>query len=201
MIDMVRSRSMIAGDTDYTGVSMNDILSHLRDWRQMTTDTVATLQKLRDSVRQNPQIFEEPKEVEAYLNYFCDLFNRYAFDFGRLVMELPGGVQEAHVEIVRQLYESSRFEENHCVEFKREFITHALKNEQARPALDTIYAETRDTVIDYKDLSNLVPRLRTFVGSRPSEPILQVKPGAWGISLDLRQVWARLRSRWSSKAD
>lgn len=193
---MPRERSFLAGATDYTGVSMDDILAHVRDWRDLTEETIQTLKRLRTRVEGQAEIFEEPRPVLRFIDYFCDLFDRYAFDFGRLVHELPGGATESHVEIISQLYKSSRFEEERCIRFNNDFIEHGLRDERARPILDRVYAESRDMLIDYRDLSNLVPRLRTFISSPRAPEVVELKPGAWGFNFNLREAGRRLRKWW-----
>lgn len=197
---MTRKRSMIAGFTDYTCVGIGDIIAHLRDWQTMAEETVTKLRKLQAKVEANRDIFESPTAATRYIDRFCDLFDRYASDFRRLVEEMPRGVRQSHIESISQIYESSRFEEQACIAFKQRFIEHDLKNEKARPVLDDIYSETRDTVIDYLDLSNLAVRLRALVtSSSQSEEILKLQPGAWGVSLDLKALGRRVRGCWSQK--
>ena len=155
----------MAGMTDYTGVSKDVILSHLRGWRHSTADTIKTLRGLHDQVEAHKEKLDWPNEIIWFIDFFIDLFKRYAGDFARLLKELPHNVSDAHVQIVRQIYDSSKLEERLCVKFKQEHIELRLKDESLRWLVDRIYAETRDMIIDYRDLSNVVPRLRTFVGT------------------------------------
>lgn len=195
----MRQRALLAGCTDYTGVSLEDILAHLREWLEMTKETTIALASLKSKVNSQSAIFEHPQAVVDYIDCFCDLFERYASDFRRLVKEIPEGVRQSHVEIISQLYKSSCLEENHCVQFNRDFILHSLKDERARGLLDSIYAETRDTLIDYRDLSNLVPRLRTFISPLTPAPMVDIKPTVWGVGLDLKEIWRRLSDWWRQR--
>lgn len=154
----------MAGMTDYTGVSMDVILAHLSDWRDSTADTIKNLKNLRDQVETNRNKLDRPNEIIDFIDYFVDLFKRYEGDFARLLAEMPRGVNDAHVQIMRQIYDSSKLEERLCVTFKQDHIELSLKDESLRWLVDKIYQETRGMIIDYCDLSNAVPRLRTFVG-------------------------------------
>jgi len=160
-----RRRSIFAGATDYTGVPMEAILSRLRNWRENTASTVKELSQLRTEVEANQDRLDWPQEILEYIDFFIDLLGRYVGDFDRLLTELPRSVSEAHVQIVRQIYDSASHEERHCVRFTNEHINRHLKDESLRWLVDNIYSESRDVLIDYKDLSNLVPRLRTYVGT------------------------------------
>lgn len=162
---MKRQRAFIAGGTDYTGMPMDDILSHLKDWRDNTVQTMQKLSELKTSALRHRDRLDSPGNIIEFLDFFIDRFDRYAGDFSRLVGELPHGVAEAHIEIVRQIYMSSEHEDDFCVRFKNDQIERSLKDERMRGLVDEIYGQSRDMVIDYRDLSNLVPRLRTFLGT------------------------------------
>jgi hypothetical protein len=161
-------RSMMAGMTDYTGVPLDDIVSHLRDWRDGTADTIKNLRGLNERVKVEKARLDGPTDILRYLDFFIDLFSRYLVDFERLLPELPENVSDAHIEMVRQIYDSSRQEDRTCVSFKQEHIERGLKDESLRPLVDNVYQETRGMIIDYRDLSNLIHRLRTFVGIAPN---------------------------------
>ena len=150
--------------TDYTGIQMDVILSHLRDWRDNTAGSEEELRRLQGKVKAHRDRIDDPDDVLDFIDVVLDLFGRYSGDFQRLLAELPRGVTDGHVEVVKQIYDSAALEDRRCVQFKQEHIERGLKDESLRPLVDRIYQESRDMLIDYKDLSNLVPRLRTFVG-------------------------------------
>lgn len=189
----------MAGMTDYTGVPLSDILNHLGEWTAETGTVIDTLKGERAVVETQRSKFEFPKDIVRYIDYFIDLLSRYRSDFKRVIAEIPAGVRDVHVEILTQIARSSRYEEEHCVEFKRQHITHRLPDESVRADLDTIYGETRSMLVDYRDLSNLVLRLRTFVGSSSaSKPeVVSLKPGLWGVSVDLKQAARRIGLWWN----
>ncbi|HQF21741.1 MAG TPA: hypothetical protein PLT37_10940 [Kiritimatiellia bacterium] len=200
---MTRKRALAAGFTDYTGVSMDDMLAHLRDWKTNTDNTIALLEKHLATVLKNAERLDKPDELESFITHFLDLFRRYSADFGRLLAELPQSVEERHIDIVRQIYDSSQHEDGLCVMFKREHISRPLKDESLRVSLiDRIYGDTRDMIVDYVDLNNLVHRLRTFVGTKTvttnhltSDDIdaFELKPNFFGIGLNLNHIIKRVR--------
>lgn len=146
---------------------MDVILSHLRDWRDNTVGSIKELKRLKGEVEAHQERIDEPKDILDYINYFLDLFTRYVGDFKRLLTELPRSVSDAHVQLVRQIFDSASREDRLCVIFKSEHIERGLKDEGLRWLVDRIYSESRSMLIDYRDLSNLVSRLRTFVGTTP----------------------------------
>jgi GGDEF domain-containing protein len=163
----VRKRSLMAGMTDYTGVSMDVILAHLRDWRDETAGAIEALRRLDRAVDQHRNDLNWPDEIRGYVEFFIDLLGRYLGDFDRLLSEMPRLVTAAHVEIVQQIYDSASHEEEYCLRFKRDHIVRPMKDEELRWLGDDIYEQSKSMMIDYHDLSNLVRRLRTFVATAP----------------------------------
>jgi hypothetical protein len=161
---MVLKRSIMVGMTNYTGAAFEDILAHPREWRDATIEDIRQLRQLRLQVEANRTRLDRPGVILSFIDHFIGLFPRYLGDFQRLLQELPGGVGERHVEIVRQLYESSDEEQHYCTIFTQRHIDRDLKDEEMRGLLDEIYAVVRGRLNDYQDLSNLRPRLATFVG-------------------------------------
>lgn len=200
---MTYERHYLAGWTDYTGVTLEDITQHPRDWEKSTRETIMLLEKYRNSAEEKSGLLENPREVISYLNFFIDLFSRYLGDLQRLVREIPFGVTKAHIEIVNQLYHSSKIEDKTTVHFKNDWVYKSLPHEEMRSLLDAIYAETRNMLIDYRDLSNLVLRLKTFMSERDaSTEILsdfELKPSFFGIGLNLNRVLARVRNWWKER--
>lgn len=143
---------------------MEDILSHLRNWRDDTSRCVEDLQRFEGEVEAHRQEFYTPDDVLAYIRFFIDLLGRYAADFERLVTEMPESVTEAHVEIVHQIYDSAVLERDRGIRFAGDQVEGGVKDEAVRWLVDGIYQQSAGMLADYDDLSNLVPRLRTFVG-------------------------------------
>ena len=199
---MTFERNTFAGMTDYTGVALADILVHLREWEQSTVDTAAKLQGHLVRAQAAADRLERPREVFAFCSRFSALFARYAADLHRLVTELPNGVREAHVKIVRQLYESARHEDDSILRFRNDCVYDSVKDESLRPLLELIYTDAREVVVDFQDLSNLAPRLETFVGSETPREIftdLHLKPNLFGIGWNLNRTLGRLSKWWESR--
>ena len=63
----------MAGMTDYTGVSMDAILAHIRDWRDETAKCVEALKRLQEEVRRHREQLDQPDEIAVYAGFFIDL--------------------------------------------------------------------------------------------------------------------------------
>jgi len=166
---MGERRINIQGIQDYTGVSLEDIIEDLKNWHSYTGETILRLKELKKEAQANFERLEEAEEIIEYISYCIILFQGYKADFKRLLDDIIQGVEERHVEIVKQIFESSRDEERyHNREFKREHIAKELKDESLRPLLDEIYSLVGGELLYNINLHNLSRRLQTFVGSTVS---------------------------------
>jgi hypothetical protein len=203
---MARQRSMIAGMTDYTGVPLDDILQHMRAWRENLTGDVVALGHMAARLQALPD-GPEKGGGRDHARYFSDLLGRYIADFDRLIAELPAGVRPRHVEMVGQLFESSRQAEDSCVLFKQRYRLDMRGDEDPAVAIcSEIYVRTREAVIDLLDLSNVLLRLQTYVGEpaivSPSAPIsdaLELKPNVFGLGINLNYIIGKFIRRKPSK--
>lgn len=204
---MTRNRDMIAGMTDYTGVSLEDIMAHIHEWHDNTNAAITRLQQLKQRVTAERKSLWRAEDVIDYIDYFNDLFSRYAYDFQRLSNEMKDAVQEKHIETISQIFESSHMEERHCVEFKNEHINRTLEDESNRRLLDEIYEVTRGLIIDYKDLSNVRRRLITFIEKKPQPvqekidnvDLMELKPNFFGIGLNINNIIKRITDKFKKK--
>jgi hypothetical protein len=73
---------------------------------------------------------------------------------------MPDGLVEAHIETVKQLYESAKLEEDYAIRFKNDWVHKTLPHEEMRPLPDDIYGDTRNLIrfkgedaelVDYED--------------------------------------------------
>ena len=206
---MTRRRSILRGSTDYTGVPLEDIYEHLKEWRKSTAEMLRNLSKYKTEVIENEPKIEHASTVIIFINSSIDLFNRFLSDFDRILDELPYQVTAPHIEIIDQIYRRSELHEQSCVRFKQDHIETSLRDESMRPLLDAIYADTRDEIVNYSDLSNLITRLRTYIGaglnksrrriSADDIEAFELKPNIFGIGLNLNYLIKKVKQLLSRK--
>jgi hypothetical protein len=182
----------MAGMTDYTGVSLEDILVHLREWKEYTERTIAELEQLKKAVHDAAGRLHNSRGMVDYIDYFTGLFSRFASEFDRLIRELPTGVRQSHVDAVRSIYKSSQFEDGVCLQFKREHIERHIEDDSLRySVVDEIYGKSRDLLANNLDLSNLAPRLQALVGTSIQTEVFQLKPNFHGIGVDFKALFRK----------
>jgi hypothetical protein len=202
---MSRKRSFIAGGTDYTGYTLDVILDDLVSLRDFTRESITKLKSFAKNVKRQDAKIEGSDYVIGYINFFIDLFQRYLGDFERLIRELPEGVRPRHIEIVDQIHQSSVFEEQRCIKFKYDYVENQGE-EQLSSLLSSIYYYSRQLLIDYKDLSNLNLRLKTFVSTGEPQPSheealksIELKPNFYGIGINFNHIIGRMRNVFPKK--
>jgi len=204
---MTKQRDAIRGGTDYTGVSLEDIYDHFREWRESTNILIKKLTGFKSEAIQNKKNIDHIHDIIDFIDLSVDLFGRFLSEWDRLLAEIPRGVTEAHIEILSQIIGRSEFHEKSCVQFKRDHIEKSLRDESMRPLLDHIYAETRNEIINYSDLYNVIPRLKTYVGSKlkgddrqrltvDDTEVLELKPNVFGIGLNFNYLIPKLSDSW-----
>jgi DNA-binding transcriptional MerR regulator len=201
---MARQRSALRGGTDYTGVSLKDIYEHLREWRDSTQALIQKLTEYKSQATENKNRLDHAEDINHFIDISIDLFKRFLSDYDRLLVEIPKGITDAHIEILAQIISRSDYHEDYCVRFKNEHIEKSLRDESMRPLLDNIYAETRDEIINYSDLHNVIPRLKTYIGIKLKQEdnhgltiddteAIELKPNIFGIGLNLNYIIKRLK--------
>jgi hypothetical protein len=205
---MVLIRSAIAGDTDYTGTTLEDLQRNLFDWRNDTEVTIDELYMLRDQVIENSGRIDRSENVLEFIDLIAEGLEKILVDLERLIEELPVSVEPRHPELVKQLASLGKELEAVCLDFKYEHINKSLKDEDLRFLLDGVYKQPRSQLLDYRDLSNLAYRLKTFVGTRPitgnisidDVDVFELKPNVCGFGINLNHVIKRALNLWRARS-
>ncbi len=146
---------------------LEDVLEHLRLWKSETLATIEALRSSCEEVEQHARQLENPRAVGEYIDFFVDLFDRWAADFERFILEVPLKIEREHIDALRQIASNSAVEQRRCVVFRDKWINKILPFEQMRPLLDEISLLTRDQLSDYRELNLAAARLETLGGSGP----------------------------------
>jgi len=183
---MEMGRYNIQGLRDYTGVSLQDIITDLEDWHYKTGEVIRSLKELKVETEINAERLEDVESIIGYIDYCEDLFQGYESDFKRILDEISERVEDRHIESLQQIFKSSRDEEkSHNREFKREHFAKTLKDESMRPLLSEIYCLTGNQLLHNINLNSLSQRLKTFVGRKKKRKIINnpwvIGVGVWII--------------------
>jgi hypothetical protein len=184
-------------------------MSPSTEWRKTTNDLIQHLKSFRTQATENRKNIDHVDDVIAFIDSSIDLFGHFLNDWDRILEEVPSEVTAAHIDMLSQILSASEYHEKYCVDFKHEHIEHDLRDESMRPLLDEIYAETRDEVINYSDLHNAIPRLKTYLGKSlekekhgltiEDSEILELKPNIFGIGVNINYLIKRVKQLFKKK--
>lgn len=162
-----RQLTLLGGWTDYSIASFELIISDLEeDYLPPTIEARKKLEELKKEVKANFERLDEPEEIINYIECCIILFQSFEYDLKRVLNELSNGVENRHVDIIKQIWERSCYEEKYSNrEFKNEHII-GLDDGPAHSLLSEIYSVSGNLLVHNKNLGDLSRRLKTFVGSR-----------------------------------
>ena len=161
---MVRRKSIMAGMTDYTGYSLDEIREELGDWINSTKSVIEALKEHDAKVVENELKIDRPHIIRGYIEYWGDLLMKFEYELNRLIFAVNSRVESRHVELARQLFELSQLEDKTCIRFAMDHLEGRIKDESQRHFLDRIYADVRGLLGSLLDISNVAYQLKTYVG-------------------------------------
>jgi hypothetical protein len=180
-----RELDPLAGDA----TTLERVVEHLRAWRADTADTIERLRAHRIQIDEHSRQLENPRAALEYLEFFTGFFERAIADLERIAAELPQGAQPAHLDALRQIASNSAAEQRRCVQFRDRWINKPLPFEQQRPLLNAISTDTRDQLLDYRELASAAARLAELAAADPSNA--SPRPPADLQSPDRRALFTR----------
>jgi hypothetical protein len=164
-------------------MTIEAVMQQLRARWNGARGAAAALRELRGQVDANERQLEGPNAARDYIDYFADLFERFAAEIERIASELGEGVQRAHVDALRQIANNSAADQRRAGMFRDKWINKPLPYETMRPLLSSISNTTRDEINALRTLTEVAAALEPELARPQQEP-----PGA----LDRRQLFTRL---------
>ena len=156
----------------YTGfpifnvATLMDIIGHVIELTDEVNDTSNNLKKYKQEVTKNREQIDNPGEIIGYIEYAIIIMEKYSIELRRLTKELNQSVKEQHVISFEQLCEDVIYNDKYNnKEFKREHIARDLKNEEFRPLLSNIYADTGNVLYSLRICADIGKRLKALVGA------------------------------------
>jgi hypothetical protein len=194
---MVISRSGLAGCSDFSAATLDELVDQFRQWRDIVRETQAAIRR-----HEHSESGGVPKNAEArsFLRFALAELDGFDSNLSRLVQELPGGVTHGHVLLVRTMNSRNDQFRQHCIAFKGEVL-----GKQYSEVFADIYRETRGTVEEFSDFGNVAIPLETFVGATNSGmkddrikalEALELKPNIAGLGLNLNYLLGKLRRKF-----
>jgi hypothetical protein len=163
-------RRDLPGLTDESSQTVEEVREHLQGWRSETVETVDLLRAHRQMVEERAPLLENPRVVLEYVDFFIDLFGRIASELEGICATLPERVAAGHPAALRQIASNAAVEQRRCLVFRDKCINRPLPHEDVRPLLNQISIDTRDQLLDYRDLTVAAARLDQQLGAPTPNP-------------------------------
>jgi hypothetical protein len=165
--------------------TLDDILVPLGQHRADTQATLESLASCRQRVDDSAKRLEGPQAACEYLDFFSGFFTEAAAILDRLLVELPQGVQRAHVEALRQIASNAAIEQRRSVKFRDKWVNRPLPYEDVRPLLNQILDDVRDRLTACRELNATADQLMTVGG------LAAPATGEDGRALDRRELFTK----------
>lgn len=156
------SRSIIAGMTDYSHQTFEDMVHDIQDWVSDLNTTInyynETIANLKSTNFRN----DAPYDLKRLFEYALHFYATSKSELSEILHEITLEVKRHHVERIKNLSDTSKqLNQKYGITWHSADIDYSDVNHQT---LEKMYQRGRDTAAGMMDLSNLGARLAHFIG-------------------------------------
>jgi hypothetical protein len=163
------SRALMAGSTDYSHQSFDDMVEDLKDWLKSLKEVYGYLEENSSLLDKGDYWKNVDYDVQATLRYSSKFFNTSIVEIDSIISDFEFEVKPNHISRIKSLsrtaselnIELGKVWHEEPWEYNKEFGNPNFQ------ILERMYGEARDMAVDMIDLSNLAGRLRDFIGYQP----------------------------------
>lgn len=157
-------RGLIAGSTDYSHQTFEDMMLDLNEWIE-NLHNVQTL--FNENIKKLKEVDYWKKvdcSFQSLVYYSLKFFITAESEISAISKEIQSEVKPHHIARIRKLYvTSAELDDDFGRIWHREYKDKEY-GEEYFDLVEDLYGEGRDMAVDMRDLSNLVGRLEDFIG-------------------------------------
>ncbi|WP_318557332.1 hypothetical protein [Geobacter anodireducens] len=159
------SRGMVAGMTDYSHQSLDDIVADLKEWTGYLKETMVNIKSAVTELKASGYWEKVDYDFKNSTNYCIKFFESSDKELAEIANELSIEVRSDHISRIHHLFSTACEIENEFIKVwhQKDDNWKEYGDPQFR-TVEIIYEEGRSMVVDMRDLSNLNSRLKTYVG-------------------------------------
>jgi len=175
-------RGLLAGMTDYSHQTFQDILDDLDDWKASLLSTTEYIQATVKQLQDNGYWSKVPDDMKSLVAYASKFYETSNAEIDEITQNLEIDVQQHQIARLRSLAKTAH-ELN--LDFGRVWHREYGPKDYGNPnflSVERIYARGRGMVVDMLDLSNAAARLEAFLGMK-SGKVDQEKPKKYTIPI------------------
>jgi transposase-like protein len=162
------SRGYIAGSTDYSHQTIDDIIADLKDEIEILNATIEYVQKNKKELIESGYWSNVPDDFKNIVTYCLKFFQTASTEIYQIIDEFKIEIMKHHV---KQLRNMARVAKELNIDFGR--VWHQEYDETIKDYGNThfqkvegIYGEARDMAADMLDISNMARRVEDFIGKK-----------------------------------
>ena len=163
------SRGLLAGMTDYSHQTFQDILGDLDDWKTSLLDTTNFIQTTIKQLEDNGYWSNVPFNMKALVAYALRFFDTCYAEIDDIRKKLEIDVQHHHIVRLQSLAKTAHdLDLDFGKVWHREYDLKDYGNPNFTK-VEKVYAQGRGMAADMFDLSNVAARLEIFLGMKSRE--------------------------------
>lgn len=196
------TRSLMAGMTDYSHQSFEDMMTDLYDWVQNLAQVCEILENSEAELKANSYWNNASYGVRGRFGYSLRFFKTSIEEIDSILADFTDEIQVNHITRIRSLAQTAeKIHSDLGIAWNED--SWDMKKDYGNPSfsvLERMYIEARGMAADLIDLSNLSARLEDFIGKKGKENSKAAKIRKPTVPLDLFVDQTRLDELQSIKS-
>jgi hypothetical protein len=172
------ARGLMAGATDYSHQSLDDMISDLQDWIHSLNEVCELLQNSYSRLVEKDYLKNVDDDVLGDFAYSQKFFETSIDEINSILTDLKNEIEPNHVIRLKSLAKTAAKIDKDLARSWHQDPWGRYKD-YGNPdfqLVENMYRETRGMAVDMIDLSNLSARLQDFVGKKMKKDTLKSNP-------------------------
>jgi hypothetical protein len=187
---------MIAGMTDYSHQTFDDMFLDLQVWIKNLEEVTTIISKNIRKLKELEYWKKVDSDFQGIVQYSLKFYDTSIKEISEILSEIQQEVKVHHVKRIRNLYKTATDLDIRYGEiWHNRYEDKDYDNKNFR-LVEELYEQGRGMAIDMRDLSNLAGRLEDFVGRKgkiktkigDNVDMLELKPNFFGLGINLNEV-------------
>ena len=162
------TRSLMAGMTDYSHQSLEDMVADLQGWVKNLTQVCEVLEEGEAQLQEKDYWKKVSYTVKGNFGYSWKFFKTSIEEITTILADFADEIEANHITRIRSLAKTAKnLDRDFAIEWHQEaWERHKDYGNPDFDIVEKMYAEARGMAADMLDLSNLASRLEDFVGKK-----------------------------------
>jgi hypothetical protein len=192
------TRSIVAGTTDYTSQTIDEIYNDLNEWNTYLTKTCDRLNNIVAELKESGYWDIAYANFCGFISNCISIYERASEEIEEIRLEIKNEIQMHHVARLRSIgIKADELNRELGLMWHREYPNQMKDyNNLDFLKIEMLYGKSRDTAANLLDLTNLAARLQDFIGKKRDtdsnsvnlNDVVELKPNFMGIGLNINAL-------------